>query len=355
MDLSLSETQRHLSDAVGTFLGRLDRYEMPVTPPTGPDNVWRALGEDLGLLSLMASEEAGGFGGRGEDLLAVMEAMGRHLLPQPFAETAVVASSLLQASDSAQASHLLQAIATGEVHVGTIINNDALVADLGDDGQWRVTGDCGLVYPAPSAGVFVVRARSGTDNWPRLFLISSEHSEREIVATIDERWAGRVTFKDAPASLILEGRVAEKAILKAEDVAIAALCAEASGVLSRLLDDTVEFSKQRRQFGQPIGRFQVLQHRMADMLMHYEMARSAAILACLSLEDDASKRRQATSAAKITISEACRFIGQNAIQLHGGLGMSAETEITRWFKRATVIEYQMGSRDFHLDRYRGAA
>ena len=134
------------------------------------------------------------------------------------------------------------------------------------------------------------------------------------------------------------------------DEATAALCAEAVGVLRRMLDDTVAFAKERRQFGQAIGRFQALQHRMADMFIQFELARSAAVLATLSLDKPDRERTLAVSAAKVAVSDACRFIGQNAVQLHGGLGMSLETEVTRYFKRAAVIETQLGTRDHHLDR-----
>ena len=125
---------------------------------------------------------------------------------------------------------------------------------------------------------------------------------------------------------------------------------EAVGVLRRMLDDTVAFAKERRQFGQAIGRFQALQHRMADMFIQFELARSAAVLATLSLDKPDRERTLAVSAAKVAVSDACRFIGQNAVQLHGGLGMSLETEVTRYFKRAAVIETQLGTRDHHLDR-----
>lgn len=355
MDLSYSETQQQLSESVRTFLARLPQEAMPEKALTQPHEAWRSLGQDLGLLSLMLSEDAGGFGGRGEDLLVVCEAMGEYLFDQPFVESAVHAVSLLQASETNVAHALLAEIAEGAAQVGVIAGIASITANQAKDGQWSISGDCGLVYPALSAGHFVVSASREQDNWPRLFLVAAELSKVSAVATIDGRWAGHVQFDAAECELLIEGPVALDALAKGEDVALAALCAEASGVLRRLLDETVEFTKQRRQFGQSISRFQVLQHRMADMLIQYEMARSAAVLACLSLDKFAQERRRATSAAKIAVSEACRFIGQNAVQLHGGLGMSAETEMTRWFKRATVIEYQLGSRDFHVERYRSAA
>ena len=349
MDLSFSETQVQLADSVGTFLDRLPAKAMPKEPLRGGGESWKALAEELGLLGLMLPEEQGGFGAGGQELLVVMEAMGRHLFDQPFAEVAVTGMSLLL---SAGETVLAEQLARGDVLPVPVFR---LAAEevVGSAETVTLSGQTGLVFPVTMASHFLVRARiEGAD---ALLRIDAADTHVRPVATTDERWAGQVTFKDAPARVLLREAEATEAFARAEDVAIAALCAEASGVVSRLLDDTVEYTKQRRQFGQPISRFQVLQHRMADMFIQYEMAKSAATLACLSLGKRADERRKATSAAKMAVADACRFIGQNAIQLHGGLGMSAETEMTRWFKRATVIEYELGSRDDHLRRYMSQA
>ncbi|MGI4818355.1 MAG: acyl-CoA dehydrogenase family protein [Janthinobacterium lividum] len=349
MDLSLGETQVQLADAVGTFLSRLPKTPMSQTPPEAPQRAWLELANELGLLGLMLPDDEGGYGGMGDDLLVVMEAMGRHLFDQPFAEVAITGLSLLSAAKQAD---LVQAVIAGQEMVAPIMAlNGAVISRIGD--HWTLSGVSELVLPASEATRFIVAGRFEGDDV--VLLVDGAAATVRPVATTDERWAGQVEFNTAPAVLLLRGGEATAALSKAEDIAIAALCAESSGVVSRLLDDTVEFTKQRRQFGQPISRFQVLQHRMSDMLIQYEMARSAAILACLSLGKPEAERRKATSAAKIVVSEACRFIGQNAVQLHGGLGMSAETEMTRWFKRATVIEYQLGSRDDHVERYRQVA
>ena len=138
---------------------------------------------------------------------------------------------------------------------------------------------------------------------------------------------------------------------KAADRAIAALTAEALGVLARLQEDTVEFSKQRQQFGQAISNFQALQHRMVDMYMQVEMLRSACYLATLNLDAEDVERSKAASAAKVTLGQACRFVGQNAVQLHGGMGMTDELAISHYFKRATQMETDFGSVDYHLMRH----
>jgi alkylation response protein AidB-like acyl-CoA dehydrogenase len=138
------------------------------------------------------------------------------------------------------------------------------------------------------------------------------------------------------------------------DEATAALCSEAVGGMRQMLHDTVEYTKQRRQFGQPLASFQVLQHRMVDMYMALEQAVSAVYLATLQLDADATTRRKAVSAAKVTIGRSARMIGQNAVQLHGGMGMTDELAISHYFKRATVIEHEFGNVDFHLARYAAA-
>lgn len=353
MDLSRGETQQHLSDSVRGFAAQVSSQTMPALPVAGPDDVWRSLCEDLGLLALMLPEDRGGFGGRGEDLLVVMEAMGEALLAQPFLECAVAALSLLTASTGETSQASVDDLVSGQALAVPILGKRATARF--EHGQWQVTGDMGLVYPAPSADNFLVLADVQGAEGSVLLQVPAFEASVRAVATLDERWAGQVVFFNSVAQLLLEGDAAVEAMALAEDMAIAALCAEASGVLQKLLDDTVGFTKERRQFGQPISRFQVLQHRMADMFIQFEMARSAAVLACLSLDKPGTERMAAVSSAKAVVSEACRYIGQNTVQLHGGLGMSAETQMTRWFKRATVIENQLGSRDYHIDRLRKLA
>jgi alkylation response protein AidB-like acyl-CoA dehydrogenase len=136
------------------------------------------------------------------------------------------------------------------------------------------------------------------------------------------------------------------------DYGLAALCAEAIGALDKLLAATVQYSRDRKQFGQPIGRFQALQHRMADMLLHIEQARSMSYLAAVRCTDpDAQSRRRALSAAKVVIGQACRFVGQQAVQLHGGMGVTDELDVSHYFKRLMAIELQFGNTDYHLEQY----
>ena len=213
---------------------------------------------------------------------------------------------------------------------------------------------------APWASQLLVTARTGGSVGERsgvsLFLF--DRATRGVTLadypTIDGRRASDLTFDGLhlPADALIgeEGRAMDF-LDEAGDQAIAAICAEALGVLGVLQHDTVEYTKQRRQFGQAIANFQVLQHRLVDMYMEAQMAQSATYLVTFKLAGTALERALAASAAKVTVNKACRFVGQNAIQLHGGMGMTDETAVSHYFKRATMIEAEFGSVDFHLTRH----
>nr|WP_314524799.1 acyl-CoA dehydrogenase [uncultured Brevundimonas sp.] len=368
MDLTLSETQTQLADSVRTFLARLSASGMAEAPGAPePTAVWREMGEALGVLALALPEDLGGLGGEPADVMVVMEAFGEALLTEPYLETVVTAAGLLRRCDQPRARALAQAIGEGAAIVAPALTEPAGRADWRfcatraerDGDGWRLIGGKGLVTPGASAQSLIVAARTRGDDGHAdglsLFLVERDTPGLSLrdVATLDERWAAEVVLDGVSLStdsLIGVEHEAGPLIALVLDEATAALCAEAIGVLRRMLDDTVAFAKERRQFGQAIGRFQALQHRMADMFIQFELARSAAVLATLSLDKPDRERTLAVSAAKVTVSDACRFIGQNAVQLHGGLGMSLETEVTRYFKRAAVIETQLGTRDHHLDR-----
>lgn len=368
MDLALSETQTQLADSVRTFLARLPAGGMAEAPGApGPTAVWREMGEALGVLALALPEDLGGLGGEAADVMVVMEAFGEALLTEPYLETVVTAAGLLRRCDQPRARALARAIGGGAAIVAPALTEPAGRADwrfcstrgerVGEG--WRLTGGKGLVMPGAAAQSLIIAARTRGDDGQAdglsLFLVERDAPGLTLrdVATLDERWAAEVVLDGVvlPAdALIGVEHEAGPLIARVLDEATAALCAEAVGVLRRMLNDTVAFARERRQFGQALSRFQALQHRMADMFIQFELARSAAVLATLSLDKPERERALAVSAAKVAINDACRFIGQNAVQLHGGLGMSLETEVTRYFKRATVIETQLGTRDHHLDR-----
>lgn len=361
MDLGLTETQSHLGQSVQSFLTRLTYAPMEPKAPRQPSMVWRELATDLGLLSLFLPEDKRGFGGAGGELLVVSEAIGKHLFEEPFIDVAVTTLSLLQCCESVD--ELVEKVSLGEIIIASALfepdkgwnwRNIETRAVFDGVGSYLITGNRGPIVAGTQASSFLVTAWMDDDSSPSLFLVDASNCIVQPVAMMDERWAAFLSMHEAPAKLLLRGEPAVKAIELAIDKTIAALCAEGAGIVSRMLDETVEFTKQRRQFGQPISRFQVLQHRMADMLIQVEMARSAALLACLSLDKTPSERAAVTSAAKSTVCKALKFVGQSTIQMHGGLGMSAETTITRWFKRATVLEHYYGTSAFHIDRFLNA-
>jgi alkylation response protein AidB-like acyl-CoA dehydrogenase len=169
--------------------------------------------------------------------------------------------------------------------------------------------------------------------------------------TVDDRRAADLRFDGVPGILLGEEGQAWPSLAQARDEGAAAICAEAVGCMRKVLADTVEYCKQRQQFGQPIGSFQVLQHRMVDMYMEVEQSVAAVYLAVLNLEAEPDTRARAVSAAKATIGRAARFVGQQAVQLHGGMGMTEELAIGHYFKRLTALQYEFGSTDYHVGRY----
>jgi alkylation response protein AidB-like acyl-CoA dehydrogenase len=225
-----------------------------------------------------------------------------------------------------------------------------------------ITGSKPVVLAAPIATHLLIAAR--TDGQPgdrhgiALFLTEFDPSAPppgmriHTYRTIDDRRAADLMFDglELPAEALLE-EDAWASLSRARDEGAAAVCAEAVGAMRRVLADTVDYCKQRQQFGTPIGSFQVLQHRMVDMFMELEQAVSAAYLAVLNLDADPDTRARAVSAAKATVGRAARFIGQNAVQLHGGMGMTEELAIGHYFKRLTAVQYEFGSTDYHRTRY----
>ena len=209
---------------------------------------------------------------------------------------------------------------------------------------------------APIATHLLITAR--TSGGLSLFLVETDSATTGIEAhnyrTVDDRRAADLVFDGLrlPAHALLgeEGQ-AWPSLAKARDEGAAAICSEAVGCMRKVLADTVEYCKQRQQFGQPIGSFQVLQHRMVDMYMEVEQAVAAVYLAVLNLEADPDARARAVSAAKATIGRAARFIGQQAVQLHGGMGMTEELAIGHYFKRLTALQFEFGSTDYHVARY----
>ncbi|GAB3371315.1 acyl-CoA dehydrogenase family protein [Spongiibacter taiwanensis] len=372
MDFSFTDEQQLLRRSLQGFLS--DRYrfeqrrEVAAAEPGWQPAIWQAFAQELGILALPFPESQGGLNGGAVDIMLVMEEMGRALVVEPFLETAVLSGTLLKADGGPKAQQWIGDIIEGRAVVSLAwsephsrFNPAAIETVAQKDGDgWLISGHKSVVIAGPWSNAFIVSARTaggpGDASGVSLFLVSADGAglSAKHYPTIDGRRASDLQFDQVRVSADdLLGPVDGGLPLleMALDTALAAQCAEAVGVLSVLQEDTVSYSKTRKQFGQAIGNFQALQHRMVDMYMQLEMARSACLLATLNLDADPIERAINTSAAKVTVAKACRFIGQNAVQLHGGMGMTDELNISHYFRRATQIEVEFGSVDFHLARH----
>ena len=366
MDFELNDEQQQLKATLQRYLAGAGDFAARTralrSEPGWREQVWQGLAE-LGVLSIGLPEAQGGFGG-GLEMLAAMEELGRALAPEPVAETLFQAAPLLARGGHAE---LVEGIAAGTVRFAVAVGEEGMRDDLSaialnaarTANGWRLDGTKCVVIAAPWATHLLVAARTagqaGEGQGLSLFVVPADAPGLTMTPyrMLDERRAADVHFAgvELGAGALVGAEGQGLALLEEwRDRAIAAAAAEACGVIERLLDDTVAYAKQREQFGQKIGSFQVLQHRMVDMVLELELARSAAMLACQSLDGDAAQRSAAASAAKVTVARACRFAGQNAVQLHGGMGMTDELAIGHYFKRATVIEHQFGSAGWHLAR-----
>jgi alkylation response protein AidB-like acyl-CoA dehydrogenase len=324
----------------------------------------------MGLLALQAPEEHGGMGPAPVETMLAMNAVGRGLLLEPYLPSAVIATTLIRELGSpGQKEALLPALASGE-RIAVLAHGEqgarydlsrvSTSAARGRDG-FVLNGRKPVVLHADSADVLIVSARtsSGPDDEQgiSLFLVprSADRLSMSGYRMLDGLRAAAVSLREVqvPADALLgpEGG-AFAALSAASDAGIAALCAEAVGALETLLSTTVEYTKTRKQFGVPIGKFQALQHRMVEMLLHVEQARSMSYLATLrSGETDPAARARAISAAKVIVGQACRRVGQEAVQLHGGMGMTDELKVGHYFKRLTAIELTLGDTEHHLERF----
>lgn len=365
MDFTFSDEQQQFRDALRRYLDReyaFDARQKIVASEAGVDDGhWRAFAE-LGLLALPVPQAQGGFDGGPVDMLVVMQELGRALVVEPYWATAAGIEALRLAAEkgSAFASELLERAAGGEIRLAVAFHEPHARYDLFDmrtsanrDGdRIALQGTKSMVQHGAQADHWIVPAR--IDGEVALFIVGKDAANVDITEyrTIDGQRAATLVFNGTPATR-LDGRDTGAATLeRIADYATFLLCAEALGALDALHHATVEYTKERQQFGMPIARFQALQHRMVDMLIHIEQARSITYLAaarCTS--DDAATRAQAISAAKARVGQAARFVGQQAVQLHGGMGMTNELPAAHWFKRLSIIDTMLGDVDHHLARF----
>ncbi len=373
MDFNYSNEQLALQETLQRFIGRdygfERRRELARSPLGFSAEAW-AQYADLGLLSLPFPEEFGGLGGNAVDIMLVMELVGRGLLLEPFSSTVVMCGGLIRdaASESLKRS-MLPRIGAGELKLALACYEAAgryelsrveCTAVRGTEG-WRISGRKTVVLDASSADYFLVSARTGGDSADdhgiSLFLVGREAAGVTTFAYPTQS-GGRAAdlhlvdvAVDASALIGAPGEglaVVEHAV----DRGIAALCAEAVGIIVALNEATLNYLKTRKQFGVPIGKFQALQHRMADMFIAAEQARSMAVIAAVYADsDDAAERRRAVSGAKAYIGQAARFVGQQAVQMHGAMGVVDDLIVSHYFKRLTMIDLSLGDVDYHLARF----
>jgi alkylation response protein AidB-like acyl-CoA dehydrogenase len=377
VDFRYTEEQLALQETLRRWIARDYDFESRralAGSPLGYSAAAWASYADLGLLALPFAEEFGGLGGNGVDVMAVMELVGEGLLLEPYLSTVVLCGGLIRdAASKSMKDALLPEVAAGKLQIALAAFEAAGRYDLAHvdckaekQGEgWRLSGRKSVVLDAPSANYLLVSGRTrgaATDaDGISLFLVPRDAKGVSVLPypTQSGSRAGDVQLDNvavgADAVIGVPGRALD-ILERAVDAANAALCAEALGIVIALNQATLSYLKSRKQFGVPIGTFQALQHRMADMYIAGEQIRSMAIVAAVNADvEDAAVRRRAISGAKAYIGRAARFVGQQAVQLHGAMGIVDELIVSHYFKRLTMIDLTFGDADFHLARYSDSA
>lgn len=372
MDFSFTEEQTLLRNSVQRFVQ--DNYDLEsrrkiVNSEEGMSREHWATFAELGLLMAPFPEEYGGLGGDNIDTMVIMEEFGKGLVVEPYLQTVVLAGTcIVEGGSEDQKQTLIPEIAGGEKIYAMAYAEPQSRYNLADvttkaeksgDG-YTLNGYKAVVIGAPWADRLIVSARTSggerDEEGVSLFIVEKDAagvSTRDY-PTVDGLRASEVTLENVSvgADALLGGEGKGLGVLeKAFDYGIAALAAEACGALRVLTDSTVDYCKTREQFGQPIGKFQVLQHRMVDMFMETEQTVSMTYMVNLKLKEDEVERKKAASAAKVQIGKSGKFVGQSAVQLHGGMGMTDELHIGHFFKRVTMMDTLFGNVDHHLKRY----
>jgi pimeloyl-CoA dehydrogenase small subunit len=372
MDFSFSEEQVLLRNSISKYLAENYGFEtfkkISRGEPGWSRENWKQFAE-LGLLAAPFPEAHGGLGGGPVDTMIIMEEFGRALVVEPYASTVVVAGNfLMRGGSEAQREEWLGKIAGGDTVIafafaepqGRFNFADLTTTAKKQGSSYVLSGQKAVVLGAPWADTLIVTARTAggqrDEKGVSVFLVDKK--SKGIMArdypTVDGLRASEITFEnvEVPASNLIGAADQGLGLIEfATDAAIAAHAAEAVGAMKVLLDTTVEYSKTRKQFGVPIGKFQVLQHRMVDMFMNYEQSSSITYMVTLKLDEGDVERKKAASAAKVQIGKAGRFVGQNAVQIHGGMGMTDELNVGHYFKRLTMLDTLYGNVDHHLKRY----
>jgi alkylation response protein AidB-like acyl-CoA dehydrogenase len=325
MNFDYNEEQQLLADSVRRFLQKDYDFEarkkIVASPEGWSERVWSTFAE-MGLTALPLSPDYGGFGGGAVDLMSVMEAFGEALVVEPYLPTLLAALVIAKGGDAKQKQAILPLVAQGKMRLAL------------------ATGERGVIGAPMADKIVFVKGDA-------LWLVDRAKLEIKAQRTLDDLSAADIRFDG-------KGEALGKNVLdEVLDFGTALSCAEAVGAMKFACDTTLEYLKTRRQFGVPIGTFQALQHRMVDMFISYEQAKSMACLACSKADQAASAedRARSVSAAKIKIADSARHISQEAVQLHGGMGMSEELKVSHTFRRLTVLTRRFGDADHHLARF----
>ena len=377
MDFDFTSEQTQLADTVRRLVEKDYSFEarkhFVMAPVGASDAIWPKL-VDLGLTALPMPEAQGGFDGGAVDLLLVMQELGRGLVAEPYFATIFAAEFVRRCGSDAQRA-MLEDVASGSLKMAAALGEPASRHDLtmvettataSGDG-FVLSGRKSVVLFGAQADRLVVSARiHAGDDGLALFVVDAraEGIVRNDLRTLDGQRVAEVFLHDVEVdadSVIAQGAAARELLEAAVDYGVALLCAEAVGVMEAMNAATLDYAKTRKQFGQPIGRFQVLQHRMVEMFMHLEQARSMTYLAAVKVDGanagtvEARERRRVASAAKVRVGQAARYIGQQAVQIHGGMGVTNELPAAHLFKRLTMIELTLGDTDHHLQRFIAAS
>ena len=377
MDFRYTEEQQALQETLQRFIARdygfEQRRKLVASPRGFSDEAWAQYAE-LGLLGLPFPEEYGGLNGGAVDTMVVMEQVGQGLLLEPYLSTVVLCGGIVRdAGTAAQKSAILPQIAAGKVKLalaayeaaGRYESAHVATTAAAEGAGWRLSGRKSVVLDAPAADYFLVSARtSGAPDdaaGMSLFLVAraapgvtlASYTTQSGARAADLQLSG--TGVDAQALIGKAGK-ALAVLERGLDAARAALCAEACGIVTALNQATLAYLKSRKQFGVPIGVFQALQHRMAEMYIAEEQIRSMAIIAAAAADQpEAPERGRTIAAAKAYIGRAARFVGQQAVQLHGAMGVVDDLIVSHYFKRLTMIDMTFGDADFHFARFSDAA
>ena len=372
MDFTLNEEQTLIQDQVDQFIQKEYDWETRQSLSNSElgfgDNNWQKFAE-LGWLGISTSEDNGGFGGSAIESMLIMEAFGKGLVVEPFLETIIMSGGLIDEHGSdQQKSSILEPAIAGQLHLAIAyaepqsrFNLSDVVTEAKSDGDnFILNGYKSVVMNGPSANKIIISARtSGSqleENGITLFIVDgdSQGLNKTNYKTVDGRRASDLTIENVSVSkddIIGQIDAGFDILDSSIDRAILAISAEAVGAMEVLYKTTVEYTKTREQFGTSIGKFQVLQHRMVDMFMEYEQCKSLLYMATMKHEEGSSDAKKAISGLKYQVGKAGKFIGQQAVQLHGGMGVTDELNVGHYFKRLTTVGTIFGNTDFHLKRY----